>query len=98
MISQSLITQKISELVIEAQTGVKRPTMIRPSDAVIVDSVTISDDASLIQRLSSAMDGKDSERAAYVNSVRNRVASDGGYAVSEEMAEKIARRILGLKS
>jgi Anti-sigma-28 factor, FlgM len=97
MISQSLITQKISELVIEAQTGVKRPTMIRPSDAVVVDSVTISDDASLIQRVSSAMDGKDSERAAYVNSVRNRVAA-GGYAVSEEMAEKIARRILGLKS
>jgi Anti-sigma-28 factor, FlgM len=96
MISQSLITQKISELVIEAQTGVKRPNLIRPSDAVIVDSVSISDEASVIQRVSGAMDSKDSERAAYVNSVRNRV-TNGGYAVSEEMAEKIARRILGLK-
>ena len=97
MISQSLITQKISELVIEAQTGVKRPNLIRPSDAVVVDSVTISDEASFIQKLSDAMDGKDSERAAYVNSLRSRIASNGGYAVSEEMAETIARRILGLK-
>jgi anti-sigma28 factor (negative regulator of flagellin synthesis) len=96
MISQSLITQKISELVIEAQTGVKRPNLLRPSDAVVVDEVTISDEASIIQRLSNAMDSKDSERAAYVNSVRNRVES-GGYVVSEEVAEKVARKILGLK-
>jgi hypothetical protein len=96
MISQSLITQKISELVVEAQTGIKRPKLIRPSDAVIVDSVTISDEASLIRKVSEAMDGRDSERAAYVKSVKDKV-SNGGYAVSEEMAEKIARRILGLK-
>jgi anti-sigma28 factor (negative regulator of flagellin synthesis) len=96
MISQSLITQKISELVIEAQTGVKRPNLIRPSDAIIVDSVTISDDASLIQKVSGAMDSKDSERAAYVNSIKQKV-ENSGYAVSDEMAEKIARRILGLK-
>jgi len=97
MISQSLITQKISELVVEAQTGIRRPNLIRPSDAVVVDSVTISSDASIIQRVSEAMDSKDSERAAYVNSVRDKVAA-GGYAVSEDMAEKIARRILGLRA
>jgi hypothetical protein len=96
MISQSLITQKISELVVEAQTGVKRPKLIRPSDAVVVDSVTISDEASIIQKVSGAMDSKDSERAAYVNSVKTRL-ENGGYAVSEKMAETIARRILGLK-
>jgi hypothetical protein len=96
MISQSLITQKVSELVVEAQTGIKRPKLIRPSEAVVMDSVTISDEASIFQRLSEAMDTKDSERAAYVNSVKSKVAG-GGYAVSEEMAEKIARRILGLK-
>jgi anti-sigma28 factor (negative regulator of flagellin synthesis) len=96
MISQSLITQKIAELVVEAQTGVKRPRLSRPSDAVVMDSVTISDDASIIQKVSQAMDGKDLRRAANVNAVKSKVTS-GGYAVSEEMAEKIARRILGLK-
>ena len=96
MISQSLITQKISELVIEAQTGVKRPKLVRPSDAVVMDSVTISDMASIIGKMSEAMDSKDLRRAAYVNELKNKVAS-GGYVVSEEMAETIARRILGLK-
>jgi hypothetical protein len=96
MILQSLITQKVSELVIEAQTGVKRLRMLRPSDAVVIDSVTISDTASLIRKVSEAMDGKDLQRAAYVDALKNKVAG-GGYSVSEEMAETIARRILGLK-
>jgi hypothetical protein len=96
MISQSLITQKISELVIEAQTGVKRPKVFTPSGDDVADTVTISDEASIIQKLAGVMDGKDSERAAYVNSVKSRVACSG-YAVSDKMAETIARRILGLK-
>lgn len=96
MISQSLITQKVSELVIEAQTGVKRPKLVRPSDAVVMDSVTISDMASIIGKVSEAMDGKDLQRAAFVNELKNKVTG-GGYVVSDEMAEKIARRILGLK-
>jgi hypothetical protein len=96
MISQSLITQKISELVVEAQTGIKRPKPFRPSDAIVMDSVTISDEASIIRKVSDAMDSKDAERAAYVNSVKNKVA-EGGYVISDEMAESIARRILGLK-
>jgi hypothetical protein len=96
MVSQSLITQKISELIVEAQTGVKRSKLIGPSDAIVVDSVTISEEASIIQKVSEAMDGKDPERAAHVNAVKSKVAG-GGYVVSEEMAEKIARRILGLK-
>jgi hypothetical protein len=57
MVSQSLITQKISELIVEAQTGVKRSKLIRPSDAIVVDSVTISEEASIIQtaRIPSAL-------------------------------------------
>jgi hypothetical protein len=96
MISQSLITQKIAELVVEAQTGIKRPRLSRPSDAIVVDSVTISDEASIIRKVSEAMDNKDAQRAAYVNSVKSNVAK-GGYVISDEMAETIARRILGLK-
>jgi hypothetical protein len=40
MISQSLITEKISELIVEAQTGVRRLNVIRPFEAVVMDSVT----------------------------------------------------------
>jgi hypothetical protein len=95
MISQSLITEKISELVIEAQTGVKRPRMLLSSGRPH-DSVTISEEASVIQHIVTALEKQDDEaRAAYVGSVKERVAS-GGFAVSDEMAEKIARRILGL--
>jgi hypothetical protein len=95
MINDSLITQKISELVLEAQTGVKRPTT--PDVPVIEeDSVTISDNAAAMQKLATTTNnGQDAGRAANIELVREHVVGETS-ELSEEVAEKIARRILGL--
>jgi hypothetical protein len=95
MLNESLITQKISELVIEAQTGIKRPKVYQPP-AVQLDTVTISEQASFYQRMAKSVDGQeDPQRSVNAASMQKKVF-DGGYAVSEEVAEKIARQILGL--
>jgi anti-sigma28 factor (negative regulator of flagellin synthesis) len=97
MISQSLITLKISELACEAQTGIKRIGQSRPMDAFIADTVTLSADATLFAKLNEATNAHDDTRAAFVKSVQEKIAS-GRYTVTDEMAEKIARKILGIRS
>jgi dihydroneopterin aldolase len=95
MINDSLIAQKISELVLEAQTGVKRPTT--PDVPLTTqDSVTISDNAAAMQKLATTTNnGQDTGRAANIESVKEHVVGETS-ELSEEVAEKIARRILGL--
>jgi hypothetical protein len=95
MINESLITKKVSELVFEAQTGIKRPKVYHAPD-VVLDSVTISEQAKIVQRMTSSFDGqKDPQGTANV-ALLKKWGKSGGYAVSEEIAEKIARQILGL--
>jgi hypothetical protein len=95
VINDSLITQKIAELVLEAQIGVKRPKT-PDVPAIEQDSVTISDNAAAMQKLvTTKNNGRDPEHAANIESVREKDAG-GTSDLPEEVAEKIARRILGL--
>jgi len=97
MFEDSLIIQKIADLVVEAQTGVKRPKIFEPQEALIMDSVTISDSGSATLRIREAMDSKDGERAAFVDSLKAKI-DQNKYVFTDEAAEKIARHILGLKT
>ncbi len=96
MVDQSLIIQKIADLVVEEQTGVKRPKTSQPQDALVMDSVTISDTANSVRSVREAMNNKDEQRTAYVNSIKTKIEKTK-YTITDEAAEKIARHILGLK-
>jgi formyltetrahydrofolate hydrolase len=89
MINESLITQKISELILEAQTGIKRPKTIKaPKEANdnFYQEVFIISDAE-----------KENQAKVYSEFKALKKALGMNFSISEEVAERIARNILKIK-
>jgi len=95
MKTESIITQKVSDLSMEVRSGVKRVrTLVKAPMVAPIDAVAISNVGAMASKIAGELNGSaDPRRAEQLEELRGKIAG-GEYTITDELVEEIAMRIL----